>query len=169
MKSPPMIGAAATEIPSCTGKRFVYRMSIMWRCCANAAVAAILFGLPAHAETVRLHVILNSISEVPPIASSGTGRGQFTYDTESKQFTYAVVYDALTGPAIAAHIHGPALPGANAGVVVDMLVPTSPMRGTATLSDAQAAELLAGHYYVNVHTDENKSGEIRGQITRDGD
>ena len=42
----------------------------------------------------------------------------------------------------------------------------SPIKGSATLTDAQAADLDAGKYYVNIHTAANKGGEIRGQITK---
>ncbi len=38
--------------------------------------------------------------------------------------------------------------------------------GTATLTDAQTAELMDGKWYVNVHTAANKGGEIRGQVTK---
>ena len=38
--------------------------------------------------------------------------------------------------------------------------------GSATLTDAQADELLAGKWYVNVHTAANKGGEVRGQVTK---
>jgi hypothetical protein len=40
----------------------------------------------------------------------------------------------------------------------------SPMKGTATLDDKQAADLMAGQWYVNIHTKQNPSGEIRGQV-----
>ena len=43
---------------------------------------------------------------------------------------------------------------------------TSPARGKATLTDAQAADLMAGRWYVNIHTAANKGGEIRGQVTK---
>ena len=43
-------------------------------------------------------------------------------------------------------------------------VKKGPMTGTATLTDAQITDLLAGKYYVNVHTEQNKGGEIRGQL-----
>ena len=43
---------------------------------------------------------------------------------------------------------------------------TSPIKGTATLTDAQAADLQGGKYYFNIHTDANKPGEIRGQVMK---
>lgn len=98
------------------------------------------------------------------ITSTGKGAGTFTYDPATHTLTYNVTHEGLTGPAMAAHIHGPADAGANAGVVVPFAAAVSPISGTATLTDAQAAELQAGKYYVNVHTAANRGGEIRGQI-----
>jgi Cu/Zn superoxide dismutase len=99
------------------------------------------------------------------ITSSGKGTGTFTFEPATKVLTYTVEYEGLSGPAAAAHIHGPAEPGANAGVVVPFASAASPITGTATLTDAQVADLQAGKYYVNVHTAANRGGEIRGQIT----
>jgi hypothetical protein len=63
------------------------------------------------------------------------------------------------------HIHGPAEPGKIAGVMIPFPKVESPFEGSATLTDAQAADLIAGKLYVNIHTAENKGGEIRGQVT----
>jgi hypothetical protein len=109
---------------------------------------------------------LNAAAEVPPNDSGGPGQGSFTYETDTKQLTYTITYDELTGPATAGHIHGPAAPGANADVVVPFAVPESPISGTATLTDDQAAALLTERLYVNIHTAANKAGEIRGQIVK---
>jgi hypothetical protein len=60
-----------------------------------------------------------------------------------------------------------AAPGVAAPIVVD-LAPSgiqNPIKGVTTLSDAQVADLEAGKDYVNIHTVQNKGGEIRGQIT----
>ena len=43
---------------------------------------------------------------------------------------------------------------------------SSPVEGSATLTDAQAADLMAGKYYINIHTAANPGGEIRGQVTK---
>jgi hypothetical protein len=88
-----------------------------------------------------------------------------TLDTNAKTLTYTITFNALSGPATAAHFHGPAAEGANAGVAVAIgKDPASPVTGTATLTDAQIADLEAGKWYVNVHTAANPGGEIRGQL-----
>jgi hypothetical protein len=64
-----------------------------------------------------------------------------------------------------AHFHGPAPVGVNAGVIVPVKGSVaSPIRGEATLTPEQSADLLAGKWYFNVHTAANPGGEIRGQV-----
>jgi hypothetical protein len=87
------------------------------------------------------------------------------YHTASKKLSWKGSYSGLTGPATAAHFHS-GEPGKNGGVAIPITPATSPLEGSATLTDAQAAELLAGKWYVNLHTEANKGGEIRGQVTK---
>ena len=133
---------------------------------AGGLVALLALAVPASADMVKFKASLKGSSEVPANQTGGTGNVTATYNTASKQLTWDGTYSGLTGPATAAHFHGPAAPGQNAGVAVPITPPTSPMRGTATLTDAQAADLMAGKWYVNVHTDANKGGEIRGQLMK---
>lgn len=128
--------------------------------------AACLFSAAARAETVPFSATMAGDREVPPKATAGTGTVTASLDTEAKTLTYDVEYAGLSGPATAAHFHGPAEPGANAGVVVPFPTPASPVKGTATLTDAQVADLMAGRWYANVHTAANPAGEIRGQVVR---
>ena len=127
--------------------------------------AAIAFAGPACAE--KFKATLDGKSEVPATTSAATGSADIDYDAASKKLTWKLTYSGMTGPVSAAHFHGPAEAGKNAGVAV--LIgnnPTSPAKGSATLTDAQAADLTAGRWYVNIHTAANRPGEIRGQVTK---
>ena len=120
-----------------------------------------------YAQTLKFQAKIDAAQEVPTNDSKGTGTADLMYDTTSKNLTWTITFDGLTGPATVAHFHGPAEPGKTAGVA--QLIgqkPTSPVKGSATLTDAQAADLMAGRWYVNVHTEANKAGEIRGQVTK---
>lgn len=127
------------------------------------AMTAVLASA-AVAETVSYKADLKASSEVPANSSTGAGTAAATFDTASKKLNWTVTFSKLSGVATAAHFHGPAVAGANAGVAVPIPGTTSPMTGSATLTDAQAADLKAGKWYVNVHTAANKDGEIRGQM-----
>ena len=127
-----------------------------------------LFAAPAFATNVNFHGTLSGAAEVPSKPGSGSGDVLATLDTKTKMLTYTVTFDGLSGPATAAHLHGPAAPGANAPVVVPLTPPvSSPMHGTATLTDEQIKDLMAGKWYANVHTAANPGGEMRGQMVTD--
>ena len=108
---------------------------------------------------------LSGASEVPPVMSNASGTAEANLNKQTNELSWTVTYSGLSGPATGAHFHGPAMAGANAGVVVPMTGSlTSPIRGVASLTAAQVADLMAGKWYVNLHTAANPNGEIRGQI-----
>lgn len=121
---------------------------------------------PALAEMVKLHATLDGAQQNPPVTTEGKGMADITFDTETKTLTWSVEYSGLSGDAAAGHFHGPAAKGENAGVAIPFENPASPIKGSAVLTDAQAADLLSGKYYVNIHTAANKGGEIRGQVEK---
>jgi hypothetical protein len=125
-----------------------------------------LVASPAVAENVSFKAVLNASSEVPPNSSKGSGSADVTYDTVAKKLTWTVTFSGLTGSATMAHFHGPAGASKIAGVALAIPGSDSPMAGSATLTDAQAADLMAGNWYVNIHTAANKGGEIRGQLVK---
>ena len=132
---------------------------------ALVCAAALALATPALAEMVNFKANLSPSEEVPPTNSKGSGTVTATYDTGSKKLTWKGSYSGLTGPATAAHFHA-GEKGKNGGVAVPIAPATSPLEGSATLNDQQASELMAGKMYVNVHTAQNKGGEIRGQLTK---
>jgi len=130
-------------------------------------VALLALTPAAFAASETFTADLKSSNEVPANDSKGSGALTATYDTASKKLTYTVNYKHLSGPATMAHFHGPADAKTNAGVVVPVKEMTpGTLKGEATLTDAQAADLEAGKWYFNIHTAANKGGEIRGQVMK---
>ncbi|MFD2058562.1 CHRD domain-containing protein [Mesorhizobium calcicola] len=133
---------------------------------ALAVSASIFLASPALADMEKFTAALDGGQQNPPVTTKGKGTATLTFDTAKKKLSWNVKYSGLSGPATAAHIHGPAAMGENAGPVIPFKKLKSPIKGSETLTDAQAADLEAGKYYVNVHTAANKDGEIRGQIEK---
>ncbi len=139
----------------------------MFRRVLLAAALSAVFVSAASAATVRYSARLSGRSEVPKTDSKGKGKFDGAFDTQSKVLTYKLTFEGLSGPAAAAHIHGPATRVQTAGVVAPLgdKNPTSPVSGSVTLTDDQVKMLQSSKLYVNVHTPANPGGEIRGQIT----
>jgi hypothetical protein len=148
-------------------RRLMTRLS--FAAMAFAAVAAVTgCGMRAGAPSnlVALSTQLRGANEVPPNSSGATGSVDAVFNRDTNLLRWKVNYTGLSGPATAAHFHGPAGIAANAGVVLPWAGPiTSPMEGSATITPAQAGDLLAGLWYANIHTAANPGGEIRGQMT----
>ncbi|HEY7232055.1 MAG TPA: CHRD domain-containing protein [Pseudolabrys sp.] len=133
---------------------------------ALAGTAVIMFSAPTMAAMVNLKADLKASNEVPAGDSKGSGSVTATFDTTSKQLSWKGTVAGLSGPATAAHFHS-AEAGKNGAVVVPIAgADKGSFEGSATLTDAQAADLMAGKWYVNVHTAANKAGEIRGQVVK---
>ena len=147
------------------------RRSVLGYAAGSAAGAVLLTSAkPSQAAPMKFKADMNGASEVPPTTTSGKGTVTATYDPAAKVLTWEGNFSGLSGPATAAHFHGPAEVGKNAAPAVWISEKgqnlASPFKGTATLTDAQAADLEKGLWYANVHTEANKGGEIRGQIVK---
>ena len=111
---------------------------------------------------------LTPSQEVPPANSTATGSAEVQFNANTNKVTWKVMFNGLTGPATAGHIHGPAPVGANAGVVIPFAgnLNAQPVMGEMTVTPAQYADMAAGLYYVNIHTARFPGGEIRGQLRK---
>lgn len=150
-------------------RRQVTRISLaaMTLVVASAVVAISGCGMMGRqSNMVAFTTQLRAANEVPPNASTGSGSVDAAFNKDTNLFRWKANFSGLTGPVTGAHFHGPAAVGSNAGVVLPWPGPiSSPVEGSATLTAAQAADLMAGRWYANVHTAANPGGELRGQMT----
>ena len=123
-----------------------------------------------HSTGVPLTASLSGAAQKPtPVTTAGSGSGIFSL--EGNTLTFSIGYAGLSGPAAAAHIHGPATAAQTGGVLIDLapysvgpLGTNGAFAGTVVLTPQQEAYLTSGQTYVNIHTVANGAGEIRGQI-----
>lgn len=130
----------------------------------GAGLAALMLAAaPAYAETTNFTATLAPGADAAD--STATGSLEASYDSDTMEFSWTATYEGLTGPATAAHFHGPAAEGENAPPVVPISGDlASPIEGSATLTEEQATQLLDGMWYLNIHTEQYPDGEIRGQV-----
>jgi hypothetical protein len=108
---------------------------------------------------------LSGAEEVPPSGSTATGSASFVFDPGTNTISYYLQHTVVG--ATASHIHQKA-PGLNGPVIVPFTLVGQTASGSAVLTAGQAADLLAGNLYTNVHSPTFPGGEIRGQILRPG-
>ncbi len=150
-------------------------------------VFSVLPQLTANAVNIKLAGTLEGSQEVPPVVTSAMGSimATLTGDLDSFVFSYEITYSDLSSVIIPAagtggHIHMAPV-GINGGIVHTL--DTSPFNYTGTtegtivgdwrfddatdpLTNELAQSLLTDGLYVNLHTEQNSSGELRGQINR---
>lgn len=142
-------------------------INALLRSVAVVVSAGFLMNAPAWAETVSYKADLTGAAETPANASKGQGTVRGEFDTGKRTLAWTVTYSDLSGPVTAAHFHGPAKEGAKAPPVIPLKGEmTSPIKGSATLTEKQAAELEGGLLYFNLHTAKFPDGEVRGQLVK---
>ena len=109
---------------------------------------------------------LNGSNVVPPTQSRGSGWLEAVYRPSTKVLEYRLNLVGLSGPITMGYLHGPAGPGETAEQVAPINIPIydNTIWDGVTLTEEQAADVMAGRWYVNVMTARYPDGEIRGQI-----
>jgi hypothetical protein len=117
-------------------------------------------------------VQLNGSNEVPVVTTTGTGTANITYNEQSKTIAYTITWQLGAAAATTGmHFHG-AENGSNSTsspIVIEIPGFTTASSGTLTgttrvLNAAEISQLLSGKWYVNIHSSDFTSGEIRGNI-----
>jgi hypothetical protein len=108
---------------------------------------------------------LTGMNQVPAVGTSATGVAYAVLDKNTFLLRWKLSFTGLSGPATGGNFHGPAVIGANANSTITLKAPVkSPLEGQATLTSAQAADLLANKWYLSIKTSAHPQGEIRGQM-----
>jgi len=143
-----------------------------------ASLVSMAILTPQHLSTIAAYAQqqsqtfkakLSGKDEVPPVNTQATGTAQFQLSSDGKEINYDLSTTNLQG-FMMAHIHQ-----GKSGENGQPVVPLQMGKGKITSSDLQGAlagkqisdlvDLMKnGGAYVNVHTNQNQNGEIRGQI-----
>ena len=144
--------------------RTMSRRAVMVLCgvVSAAAVAGVVQAAPK-----SFSVPLTGAAQVPPVTSPGSGTANFTWDPATRGLSWSITFSGLKSDATMAHIHS-GTAGKNGPVVLWLSTrgtpPASPFNGSATLTPAQARQLAAGAWYINLHSKDHPAGELRGQV-----
>ncbi len=138
--------------------KFMHKTSLI-------AAAALTLGMSAAAQAEMIDLYAELVGEGAVAESGATGEFNGTFDTETRELSWVVSYSGMSGPLIGAHIHGPAQPGENAGIMIGFEgIENNAFSGSEILDAEVVEDFLAGLYYANLHTEANPGGEIRGHI-----
>ena len=108
---------------------------------------------------------LDGASERPEVETAATGEVEATL--ADLTLNVAGSFQGLSGPAVAAHVHGPANRDQTADIVCPLTVTadvSGTVSGSCNLTEDQVNDLRDGRMYVNIHTAQHPQGEIRGQL-----
>jgi hypothetical protein len=119
---------------------------------------------------MTISATLSGAGEVPAVTTTGTGTLTGTYDKDTKIITFNIQWRVEGTMLTGMHFHGPATVTENAAVVIGFTGYSTANSGTfagtlPALTAAQEADFLAGKWYLNIHSDKSRSGEIRGQVS----
>ena len=126
----------------------------------GTTLAFLCFAGISSAATIPYQAMLDGAQEVPPVTTQASGSAVLAFDDATKKLTGTVQFSGVT--ASAAHIHTGAV-GMNGGVA-HALSSTSPIAVDVTLTPQEETDLAASGLYINIHSDAEPGGEIRGQI-----
>ena len=133
--------------------------------CYENKIATNLTPAPAAAQKpIQLTATINGAQEKPtPVITAATGTFTGTIDPASRVLSYTVAYSGIT--PVAGHLHRITLPNGNGPNLINFASLASPIIGTtSTLAQSRVDSMVAGQWYVNLHTAANPAGEIRGDI-----
>lgn len=110
-------------------------------------------------------VLMFGAYEVPQVVTSGFGVALLFINPSARTAVYAGFWQGLSGPATMAHFHRGSV-GQNGPVLepITLIEGVGAIGVWADLTQEELNDLANGNIYMNVHTEANPDGEIRGQV-----
>lgn len=137
------------------------------RCFAQVSLAALLLvSLMAWAQTESYRARLSPMPTTPQTVDSITGEGEVFLSLEGNTLTVSGNFAGMSSVATAAHLHNgpPAQPGPAVHQLVVTAATGGEINGEIELTDEQVEALRANSLYVQIHSEGNPPGELRGWI-----
>lgn len=133
-----------------------------------AAAALILGGCgnfyPGDPTEAKPHFAASLTGE-----SNAKGRLTANYSPSRRLLSWQLSYGNLSGPITWAEFRGPDIEGADSAIVsINTQIEGNPHPGGATLTDQQAADLVAGRWFVVIKTEKYPGGELKGAVIGTG-
>lgn len=160
---------AFTDTGLTNGTTYFYAVSATG-CAGETANSTVVSATP-QTQSTGPALYLAALTPEGTAQSGGSGVSTLLLSSDEKSAAITVNFANLTTPRMAAHIHGPADPGTNGGILFDLDDGPRDANGafrwtftnTGTLTTAQiVAALKTGRLYVNIHSSRYPGGEIRG-------
>jgi CHRD domain/Secretion system C-terminal sorting domain len=119
---------------------------------------------------IAFDALIDGNQSVPAITTTASGVSSMRLNSTLDTVFYDIVCDGLSGSITGAHIHSADV-GVSGPISVDF---SSNINGnriqgfftSASLTTTLINEMLRGETYLNIHTNINPTGEIRGQVYR---
>ena len=134
-----------------------------------AAALALALTAPAFAARTEFNVKVSGANEMPPVAHTGTGVAQLTYDPATRLLGWSFKYKGFHSPVIMVHFHQFSAPGKSGPIMLWISQKGAaklpdPITGYAILTPEQAKAFEAGQWYINVHTKAHPAGAAVGPV-----
>ncbi len=133
---------------------------------STLCTALLLFSVNAVAQSETFRARLSPMPTTPQTVNTITGEGEVILTLSGNTLTVAGNFAGMNSAATMAHVHNG--PPAQPGPVVHQLEisksPSGEISAVLELSDEQVAALRRNELYIQVHSETNPPGELRGWI-----
>lgn len=133
---------------------------------AFVCTLAVVFSVSAVAQSATFRTRLSPMPTTPQTVTTITGEGEVILTLEGNTLSVSGNFAGMNSAATMAHVHNG--PPAQPGPVVHQLevskMPSGEISAVLQLTDEQLTALHNNALYIQVHSETNPPGELRGWI-----